>query len=582
MNRNVMIAAAAFAGLLVVFVATREDHVSEGIKHLELPGISKDAVTGLEVSGAKSFSLARKGDAWEVWDPAAPQNRYAADETAMGSVLDAITSLKATDHVSDSKERHAEYELDDAKGLHVKVLGASGALADVVLGKAAKGGGSYLRKADAEPAFITKSRLGSLLRRDVSSWRKRTLVSIKAEDFRSATVTGADGTAFTFESADGKQWQLKDGAPTPAGYRFDASAAGRLAQSVASLRAQDFVDGAKPEWDGPMGLAASHTTVAMNATDNRTLLVHVGTAGEPTAASQAQVLKSNFDAVDGAGTKDGKITVEELAAAAADANLTEEQRKAYAALKEPALFARVDTGGWTFKPADNAINQEDLDAFAKTANLVPVRVDGDAVTYLVSSWSTGQLQKSLLDYRDLSLLAFDVDKAAKLTIEAGKKVVAAKRDGVWAVLDPKTLPAGFEFEPNTVASQLNMLKNMKASRLVTDVKEAQAGLGKPTATVEVVLEDGSKQTLRFGKTLTNDKGAKEVLVKGSVDGEIYATGEYTVKRFDQGVDLFKKPKPPPGMGGMGGMGGLGGMKGLENLPPEVRRQLEAQLRAQAH
>ena len=35
-----------------------------------------------------------------------------------------------------------------------------------------------------------------------------------------------------------------------------------------------------------------------------------------------------------------------------------------------------------------------------------------------------------------------------------------------------------------------------------------------------------------------------------------------------------KVAPPPGMGG----GGMGGMQGLDQLPPEIRKQLEQQLK----
>jgi hypothetical protein len=48
-------------------------------------------------------------------------------------------------------------------------------------------------------------------------------------------------------------------------------------------------------------------------------------------------------------------------------------------------------------------------------------------------------------------------------------------------------------------------------------------------------------------------------------------GKDALTRLQSGVELFKKPPPPPDHGQM---------QGLESLPPDVRKKIEAQLRQQ--
>ncbi|MEW5851387.1 MAG: DUF4340 domain-containing protein [Myxococcota bacterium] len=583
MNKTTLIAVGVFVGLLVLVLATREKQVSVGIKKLELPAVQKEQVTRLEMTGAKSATLVKDGEAWLVEDPAKPGTRHPADDTAVKSALDAVAEFKAADHVTDKKEKHAELEVDDAKGLRIKVATASGSPLDVVVGKAAKGGGFYMRQAGKDDVFTTKGRLASAVRKDASQWRKRQLFTVKAEELTSVSIKHKEGGELVVESADGKEWKLKDGIAVPEGFRFDPQAAQRVAQGVASLRAQDFME-AGARTDEQLGLSGAHDVVEAKTKDGKSLMVHLGKEGDSKDQSTASQLRGRFDEVDSAGAKDQKITLADLQAFAADATKPEDVRNAATALTEDAgKFARFDVGPYGGGTKDDAITQQELDIASRTASLVPARVEGDPQVYLLPSYTTNQLRKKVTDLRDLALLKLDPEKAKKLTIQAGeKKTVVAKENGTWTVVEPKKLPEGFEYDPQQVTTQLNVLKNMKATRLAEgNPADAVTGLNKPTALVDVELEDGTHQTVRFGKDVTNaDKNVKELYVKGSADNLVYVVGDFQRKRLESGVELFKKPKPPPGMAG--GMGGMGGMKGLENLPPEVRKQLEAQMRNNPH
>jgi len=289
----------------------------------------------------------------------------------------------------------------------------------------------------------------------------------------------------------------------------------------------------------------------------------------------ASALRTALDGLD--TNKDTKLSHDEIKAGAADAARPADQKKHLQWLADDkAAFDRFDVGAYAKTVDDDAITTADLDGFTKTSQLVPALLSGDTQVYLLPAYTVTQLRKRLVDVRDLSLLSnVETDKATQLTIQAaGKKTVAVKEAGTWKVTEPKALPPGFEFDPNQVNSQLSVLKGLKAARLVDPApKDADTGLSKPVATVEIKMEGGKTALLKFGKDTTNEKGAKEVFVQGSVDGAVYAVGEYQRKRMESGVDLFKKPPPPPNMGQGGGM------QGLENLPPDVRKKLEEQLRS---
>ena len=210
----------------------------------------------------------------------------------------------------------------------------------------------------------------------------------------------------------------------------------------------------------------------------------------------------------------------------------------------------------------------------QTKGAVAARMEGDPQVYLVPKYSATNLSRKASELRDLTLLSFDPQKATKVTIQSpGKKTVVLKEGDSWRIVEPKKLPAGFEFDPGQVQSHLQMLKALRASRVVeTAANPAQTGLSRSTTMVDIAVEGGATQSLRFGKELKSDKG-KEAYVKGSADNLTYAIYDAVRTRFETGIELFKKqPPPPPSTGG--------GMRGLENLPPDVRQKIEAQLRAQ--
>jgi hypothetical protein len=480
MKRATLIAVGVFAVLLVAVLATREGRVNVGVPKLSLPAVDKSKVTGVEVSGAMAARLFKEGDGWMVVDPSKPERKFPAEQTQVAAMLDALKEFRAGDLVSEKLERHAEFEVDEAKGVRVKVMQEGGKPLEIVVGKTAKaGGGVYVREPGGKPVWTTQSALAWQVRKDAKGWRKRAFVNAKPEDLTRLAVVLADGEGFRAQQKDGA-WALDDSVKQPAGFRFDPGSVQRVAQQFGALSAQDFAEPGTA--DAVFGFDGPHTVIEAAAKDGRTLKLHLGRA-------------------------------------------------------------------------------------AASAGTVPARLDGDAQVYLVASYAAQALSKRLDDLREMSLATFDAAKAERLTITAaGKKTVVAREAGHWKLVEPKTTPSGYEFDGAQVAAQLEALRSLRGSRVVTDAKWS-----KPTLTVEVKLEGGGAQKLELGGEVTGPNGAKQVLSKGSVDALMYAVDPWLKQRFERGIEVFRKVAPPRNMAGM---------RGLDQLPPEIRQKLEAQLRQQ--
>ncbi|WP_306818793.1 DUF4340 domain-containing protein [Archangium lipolyticum] len=493
MKRGTLIALGAFAVLLVLVLATRERQVSVGVRKLELPKLDKAQVTELELTGARNATLRKEGEGWIVVDPGKPDTKYTADENLVNGAIEALGEVKNPDFVTDRAERLAEYELDDAKGLKLKVSHGGGPAVELVLGKAARNGGVYLRKAGSNDVFAHQGRLDWSVRKEVKDWRKRQIVALEVDKLSQLVLRSKEGESLTLKAgANPGEWSLAEGTQTPAGFRFSSQAAQQFAQQLASLYAQDFLEGDAAA-DSATGLAGAHDSVEAQLKDGKKVVVHLGRQPE---------------AKDGSGS-------------------------------------------------------------------VAVRVEGDAQVYQLPQYTASQLRKRLVDFRDLGLLRFEPQKVSKLKLQAGGKTVVVVKEGEgWKITEPQKLPDGFELEPSQVGMQLAWLRDLRATRLVEgQVSDGQAGLTSPAALVEVTVEGEPVQTLRLGKEAPGAaSGTKELYARSTIDAFTYAVGEGVRARLAQGLELFKRRAPPSFAGG-------GQMQGLDSLPPDVRRQLEAQLRA---
>lgn len=449
MNKPTLIALAVFGALGLAFFATRETEVKVGVRKLELAPVNSDALVELTFGPLVIRSTAG------TWTVGSSDKRFGADENQVKAAVQALATMKADDFVTDRPEKHAELEVDSAKGLTVKASTGAGVVRDLVLGKASRSGGAYVREANSNAVFVLNSGLPYLARKDLAGWRKKTIPTAKAEDVTRLSFTPPAAAAWALV-ADGGSWKLE--AETTKDYRFDAPAAQRLVAQLGNLTAQDFTD-ARVE--------APFTTLKAELKDGKTLTLQLG--------------------------------------------------------------ARRPEGTYALS------------------------LEGDPQTYVLPGYQAEALLKDPEGLRDTRLVRFEPAQVQRLSLTSGaKKTVVVKDAAGWKLMEPKN--PGFDFDGQQVDAQLSRLAGLRGLKVVRD-----AVLPRPSVQLELTLAGGVTHKLQLG----------ELFAKPD-DGLLYAIAAPDKTWLETGPELFKRQPPPP----------TGGMQGLDQLPPEIRAQLEAQLRQQ--
>ena len=525
-NNGLAIVGVVFSLLLVGWFATRTSQPSAGVKELKVPKIAADTVTRIDITmpakdvkkpdaapGAAPDALAddkqekqaptqvvleKDGSGFVVSD--GKILKKIVDDMQLKPLLDAIGEFATGDLVANKKEKLKDFEIDDDHGVRVVITTVTGKALDLVFGRAAKGGGTTVRELGKNDVFVARGRLGSLLKKEATQWRKKTMIDKKAEDFSSITIARADGSQIVL-SAESKEepvvvppvepgaepaaepaaapkpkvtttWKLSEPATLPAGYRLDDTAVGRVASSLATLRASEFDDEAK----AGVGFEGAHTIITAKLKDAKELVLHLG-------------------------LKDDK-------------------------------------------------------------KRVVARVDGDQQVYLLAEFTAKNVDKGLDDLRDLSLFSAKIDSVKTLTFTSGKvRVVVEKVGADWSLLEPKTPPP--DFDAAQIAATVAGALRSKGVRVAAGVDvvggDPMIEVKLASGTIET-LRFGTAVPPEDATTAKPDDKPREYYVKGA-DGLVYVVNSFTRTRYEKPTELFHKPAAPPaGMGG--GMGGMAGLESL--------------------
>ena len=544
MTRAIALALAVLALLVFVAIAKRQGGEKVGIKELKLEKISKDEVVKIEVrlpvkaapaagpdAGPAAAAappaevvLVKEGDAWKVYDPKKPEQRFVAEDSQVNGVLGAASEFSTTELLANKAEKHGELEIDDAHGHHVKITAADGRILDLVFGRPTRTGAPTVRAAAGVEVFLAKGRLGALLMKEASAWRKKQMFELKVDDIARIATTPSTGERWAVESSTPPppamapdagpaptprpEWSLVEPATLPKDFRLDKGQLSRPAALLAGLRAQDFADGVS---DAQAGFDVPHVIVEVKKKDGSALVLHVGREIDQ---------KHNYARVDG----------------------------------DPQVYLLAN---YSAKQLDRKLDEfRDMLLFSATADEVEkVTLKGAALTMVLKREAAGW---KLLEPKTPPA---DFDPAqAQSVVTAALRLRAVR---LAADLTPAT--AG-------VASAATVIEmTLKGG------KKQTLRIGAP-----VPLTDAEKAAVPGGAK----PEVKEFYATGGVDDRVYVVAGYTKRRYDRPSELFKKIGQAGGPGGGmpggpgGGMpGGPGsGMHGLDQLPPDVRKKLEESMK----
>jgi hypothetical protein len=283
MNRKSLVAIAAFAVLgIVAFLSLRQPEKGEGTADRQRP-LAKIAAADLDtiqiLSGGVTTTLKRPGGSGgkiSVTTPVA----YPADEGNAKSAFDQIEKLELGDLVTENKARHAEFEVDDAKAIHVIAKSEKSdktggtVLADLLVGKVV-GSGTMVRVAGKDEVWQAGGGIRAAFEHPTPDWRDRSITTFAQADAEMLTVKMKDGSTVIVKKTAGgdDKFDLVTSLPKLAATdKLDSTVPYGVLSGLSAWKANDFADGAPVSATG-LDVPASTLTVALKGGKSVTALI---------------------------------------------------------------------------------------------------------------------------------------------------------------------------------------------------------------------------------------------------------------------------------------------------------------------
>ena len=230
MNRTTLTALAVFAILLLAVVLRVGQETERGISRISLAHVKPDAIDRIVVRGDNPAEFRKDGEIWRL------ANGREAEANAVMRLMESIPKIASSDLVTRDPNRFAEFGLDEEGGAGLQAYSGDRVLAEFVVGQQARGG-TYVLVEDGVYKVAGIYR-GAFSRPD---WLERRLFKDELAAVTQVELRLAGQPAYTITS-QGNEWPLLDPNSVPKGFRFDARAAYRLANTFLALRAKDILD----------------------------------------------------------------------------------------------------------------------------------------------------------------------------------------------------------------------------------------------------------------------------------------------------------------------------------------------------
>lgn len=176
-----------------------------------------------------------------------------------------------------------------------------------------------------------------------------------------------------------------------------------------------------------------------------------------------------------------------------------------------------------------------------------VQTSGLPTIYTVSDWVWRDLNKSVGDFRDKTVLAYDQEQvqAVEVTREDGQQYRLVRQDkDQWAPQGVEGKPAG-----TTIRQWLQDVHDLRGFEVAADNPPdlKPYGLDKPLLTIRLFgSENQELGDLRIG-VATTEQGTKEYYAMSSKAATVFKVRDYLVTRLNKSAqDFIEKPTPTPG------------------------------------
>lgn len=276
MNRKTLIAGLVFAGLILATVVLMRSP-EKGTRTPEsaprpIAKLTTDSFDTIEVTKAKNTTVIKKdGETYKIVQPIS----YPADKDAAKLVFEALAKMEFGDVVSDQKARHGEFELGD-DSLRVVLKKADKPVADLRIGKT-NNQMTMTRVEGKDEVWTTSGLFKYQLDKDTSAWRDKGITSFEEKDAAKLQITSKAGAKIVLtkpaapDAGPAPDWQVVESSVKVE--PFDKSVAAGVASQLATWKANEFADSAKPE---DTGLDAPELTVTVGLRNGKEHTVLIG------------------------------------------------------------------------------------------------------------------------------------------------------------------------------------------------------------------------------------------------------------------------------------------------------------------
>jgi hypothetical protein len=204
--------------------------------------VAEADVQGIQIIAAgQELTLARTGGVWRVTAPQA----IAAEDSEVSRLLEQLTGLSVQQFIADVPTDLEKFGLA-TPAVTVSLQGqGTNVLAQLLVGGADDSNGwRFVKRASETFVYGVDANLGTWLPTGIGAVRTRQLVDVKSSEIKKLTVQKGLAQVVVERNADGR-WQLVE----PAQGVLDIAVADRLAEALASLRAEEFLE-TKPAESG--------------------------------------------------------------------------------------------------------------------------------------------------------------------------------------------------------------------------------------------------------------------------------------------------------------------------------------------
>ena len=277
MNRKTQIALAAFVVLgLITFFALRQPEKGEvvGERPRPVPRLKAGDYDTIAVTkGGTTTVIKKDGDKYRVTEPA----NYPADEAAAKGLFEGVEKMEFGTIVTDQKAKQGEYDVADT-GLKVAVKKGDKVLADLIIGKS-EGGGTMVRAAGKDDVWLMSGAARFVFDKPAADWRDKSLTTFDANNAETLEIKSKTGGTIKLKKPPKKDggapgddtWAITE-SPVKID-KPDTTVPSGIVSTMATWKATDFADNAKPE---ETGLANPALTVTVGLKDGKKITALIG------------------------------------------------------------------------------------------------------------------------------------------------------------------------------------------------------------------------------------------------------------------------------------------------------------------